>query len=103
MWHPRIGRKKTLMRAPSAAQGVNDQRKSKTAGGGEAERLDGRWRAVDIAGQDWPMPEILFEIEQQKVWMHHESRITARALRHKQLAIDTRAMLDDPDRVCANR
>ena len=49
------------------------------------------------------MPEILFEIEPQKVSMHYESRITARALRHKQLAIDPRAMLDDPDRVCANR
>jgi hypothetical protein len=91
------------MRSPSAAQGVNDQRKSKTAGSGDAERLDARWRAIDIAGQNRPMPEILFEIEQQKVSMHYESRITARALRHKQLAIYTRAILDDTDHVFANR
>jgi hypothetical protein len=35
--------------------------------------------------------------------MHYEGRITPRALRHKQLAIDTRGILNDPDRVCANR
>jgi hypothetical protein len=98
-----IGRKKTLTRSPSVAHEVNDQRKSKTAGSGDAERLDARWRAIDIAGQNRPMPEILFEIEQQKVSMHDESRITARALRHKQLAIYTRAILDDTDHVFANR
>ena len=82
---------------------MNDQRKSKTAGSGEAEWLEGRWRAVDIAGQNRPMPEILFKIEQQKVSMHYESRITARALWHNQLAIDTGAILNDPDCGCANR
>jgi hypothetical protein len=103
MWHARIGRHKYSDAFTSCGTGVNDQRNSKTAGSGDAERLDGRWRAIDIVGQNRPMPEILFEIEQQKVSMHYESRITTRTLRHKQLAIDTRAILGDPDRVWANR
>ena len=43
------------------------------------ERLKGRWGAADIVSQNRPMPQILLEIEQQKVSMDDKSGVVGRA------------------------